>query len=162
MKQGFTLIELLVVITILAILAALVFTSYEGAQKSARDGQRKSDLNQYRAALENYALNNSGKYLTGNCSMAQANVNTMCDPNSANNPIVTEYLPALLKDPTNLGQNYVYDSYPNDDGTNYSLRAQLETGDYWEVCSDGRADKMATTNGNLNKNQCCAGNLSCP
>jgi len=53
-KKGFTLIELLVVISIIGILAGLTLSSYSGAQKQARDTQRKADLTQLKTALEAY------------------------------------------------------------------------------------------------------------
>ena len=75
---GFTLIELLVVISIIGILAALTLVSFGGAQKQARDTQRKSDLNQVKNALENYAGSNNGMYpiqaignVTGVCGTGQ-------------------------------------------------------------------------------------------
>ena len=49
---GFTLIELLIVITIIGILAGLAFVSYTYAQKKTRDTQRKSDLTQFKKAME--------------------------------------------------------------------------------------------------------------
>jgi len=51
-NKGFTLIELLVAMTIAAVLMGLALVSYQGARKSARDGRRKSDLEQIRSALE--------------------------------------------------------------------------------------------------------------
>lgn len=51
-KKGFTLIELLVTMTIMAMLLAIAFFSYQSARKSARDGRRKADLEQIRSALE--------------------------------------------------------------------------------------------------------------
>src|SRR4030042_766547 len=62
MKKGFTLIELLVVISIIGILAGMVVVSFTSSQKQARDTQRKSDLAQYRTALEAYANRSNGLY----------------------------------------------------------------------------------------------------
>jgi len=50
--SGFTLIELMVVIAIIAILAVVGLTLYSGAQKSARDSKRKSDIDAVSKALE--------------------------------------------------------------------------------------------------------------
>jgi len=60
--QGFTLIELLIVISIIGILAAMVTISFMNTQRQARDTQRKSDLSQYRNALEAFASKNNGLF----------------------------------------------------------------------------------------------------
>ncbi len=54
MRKGFTLIELLVVIAIIAVLTTVGLSSFQNAAKSGRDGKRKGDLSQVRAALELY------------------------------------------------------------------------------------------------------------
>jgi len=53
-NKGFTLIELLVVIAIIGLLASVVMVSFPQAQYSARDAERKQDLNTIRQALEQY------------------------------------------------------------------------------------------------------------
>jgi prepilin-type N-terminal cleavage/methylation domain-containing protein len=53
-KKGFTLIEILVVATIISMLAAGGFVSYSTFTKQSRDARRKADLEQIRAALEQY------------------------------------------------------------------------------------------------------------
>jgi len=53
-NKGFTLMELLVVMTIMAVLMGLALVSYQGARRTARDGKRKSDLEEIRGALEMY------------------------------------------------------------------------------------------------------------
>ncbi len=122
-KVGFTLIELLVVISIIGILAALSLVSYTGVQKQTRDTQRKSDLGQYRTALEAYgAANNSSYPLTGSLC-------TGLEPN---------FISECLTDPK--GGSYVYEYRSG--GQQYILWATLETGDYWEACSDGRSGKV--------------------
>lgn len=50
-KTGFTLIELMVVILIIAILGAMGLVAYTQANRSARDGKRKSDIEMVRQAL---------------------------------------------------------------------------------------------------------------
>jgi len=52
--QGFTLIELLVVITIIAILAAMVFPVANGVLRKTRSTQAKNDAMQVRQAIETY------------------------------------------------------------------------------------------------------------
>jgi prepilin-type N-terminal cleavage/methylation domain-containing protein len=53
-QLGFTLIELLIVIAIIAILITIGLAAYSRAQKSARDGQRRSDIRNIAGALEQY------------------------------------------------------------------------------------------------------------
>lgn len=50
--KGFTLIELMVAISIIAVIAAVGFTSYTQAQKLSRDSKRKQDLQAIANALE--------------------------------------------------------------------------------------------------------------
>lgn len=50
-KKGFTLIEILVVSTIIIVVGAIGLVSYSGAQVSARDAQRKQDLENVRTTL---------------------------------------------------------------------------------------------------------------
>ena len=106
-SKGFTLIELLVVMTIIVILAGLSLVSYQGAQRSARDGGRRADLEQIRTALEMcYADNDTYPntiYLDVSCG------NT--------------YLTGTPQDP--VGGNYYYDGSL---GVSYRLCATLETG----------------------------------
>lgn len=56
---GFTLVELLIVVSIIAILAGLVFAAFTRAQVNARDARRVNDLNQVKTALELYFEENS-------------------------------------------------------------------------------------------------------
>jgi len=130
-KNGFTLIELLVVISIIGILAALTLVSYTGAQKQTRDTQRRSDLNQYRNALENYATSNSGLY--------PASISSIGDLCGAGNPLDTSFISSCPADP--IGGDYSYGFYSSADGVSYVIYAPLETGDYWEVCSEGKSGK---------------------
>ena len=53
-KSGFTLVELLVVISIIGVLASVVFASINSARAKARDARRIADLRQIATALEFY------------------------------------------------------------------------------------------------------------
>ena len=53
-RKGFTLIELLAVIAIIGVLATIITIGLTNTRKKARDAQRKSDLIQFRLALELY------------------------------------------------------------------------------------------------------------
>ena len=50
--KGFSLIELLVVITIMGVLSAIAFSSYQTAQKTSRDARRRADISEIAKALE--------------------------------------------------------------------------------------------------------------
>lgn len=60
-QKGFTIIELLIVIAIIAILATLVLTNFQGAQAKGRDATRQSDVNSMYQKLEEYH-NENGAY----------------------------------------------------------------------------------------------------
>ena len=61
-KNGFTLIELMVTISIIAILSMVGITLFLTAQKSARDGRRRADIDAIAAALETNHVPNSTTY----------------------------------------------------------------------------------------------------
>ncbi len=137
-KTGFTLIELLVVISIIGILAALGTARYSTIEKQTRDAQRKSDLNQYRVALENYSAVNSLAYpkLASTC----ADITSLC--NYSSTTFQNTYLAGSCLEDSKLATNgdYRYCS----DGANYLLRAKLEIKiddfpTYFYVCSNGKS-----------------------
>lgn len=65
-RSGFTLIELLIVMAVIGVLASLLLTSFIGVRERARDGRRKSDINQIQAALEQYRADNADYITTPN------------------------------------------------------------------------------------------------
>ena len=140
-RSAFTLIELLVVISIIGILAAMITISFMNSQRQARDVQRKSDLSQYRNALEVFASKNNGlfpgQYLTVSANSISGFCTTLC--------------PLDPKNSTDSTYDYKYQS----DGTvatgtpvamHYVLWAKLEnvTNAYWVVCSDGQSGKYTS------------------
>lgn len=133
-QAGFTLVELLVVISIIGILASLALVSYSGAQKQTRDTQRRSDLNQYRNALENYATSNNGLY--------PASISSIANLCGAGKPLDTKYIASCPSDPSS--GTYPYGFFSSSDGTTYVIFGQLETGGYWEVCSTGKSGKATS------------------
>jgi len=66
-NKGFTLVELLVVISVIGLLASIVFISLNGAKKKARDIRRVANLKMICTALEAYYIEN-GHYPYVGCS----------------------------------------------------------------------------------------------
>lgn len=134
-KLGFTLIEVLVSISIIAVLFSLALVSYGGSQKQSRDTQIRSDLNQYRSAMENFAAANNGKFVSRN-NRTRMDTN-VCTP---------DLLPGgFISSCPNTHNTLAYYQYRSNGGgsgaynaTKYVIWATLENGTCWEVCSDGR------------------------
>ncbi len=136
--SGFTLIELLVAISIIAVLIALSAFGFQGVFENSRDTQRKSDLKQYQAALENYANKNNGRYplldnggsITAFCTELGLGTNTLGTAT------------ACPEDPL-FGQEWYYYNYNSDAaGTYYTLSTKLEgtsTSTFFVVCSNGKS-----------------------
>lgn len=114
-QKGFSLIELLVVISIISVLTTVGIISFTGAQRSARDVQRKNDLRVVQYALAEYYQDNRSSY-----------------PNSANFAALVSllksgtkpYLDTTPSDPKFTTPGYQYESIGN--GTGYTLKACLE------------------------------------
>lgn len=122
---GFTMIELLITIAVIGALASIGLIAFTGQQKSARDTQRKSDLQQYRIALENYANANNSAY-PGGTGMA---VNSLCASGAALSNFMSG-CPA--------GNPYSY-QYTSGSG-GYVLWVELErSGNNWVACSGGKS-----------------------
>lgn len=103
-NRGFTLIELLVVIAIIGILSSVVLASLNDARQKSRDAKRIADVKQLQLALELY-FDSNGSYPAALSSLA------------------TDYIPAIPADPGSYSYSYTQIT----SGTNYLLRAQLES-----------------------------------
>lgn len=143
---GFTLIELLVVISIIGILATLMISRYGMAEKSARDAERKSDLNQYRIALENLGSQTGGTYPQRTSAGPASNPSAEpCDSLEDGDYISVCPMDPRQEEVDTCGE-YCY--WYLSDGLNYILYTKTETGsgsisNYWYLCSDGRAGEKA-------------------
>lgn len=118
-SRGFTIVELLIVVVVIGILAALVVSTFSGAQSKARDTRRKTDITAIAKALEMYYLDN-GKYPSSSGSTTvNASWSTSNDASwqYLANALVPKYLPSLPVDPTNspngftAGTSYSYSYY---------------------------------------------------
>lgn len=68
-SKGFTLIELMVVVTIIAFLSVIGVAAFTNAQKQARDGRRKADIEAISTALEaNFGKTKTGEYPAISCT----------------------------------------------------------------------------------------------
>ncbi len=153
LPKGFTLIEILIVVAMLGLLTTMVSFTFRSSQAKARDAQRKSDLSQYRNALEAFANGHDGLYPSHLTTAVPAD--SICNANELN--LGT----SCAKDPKDGEGSFRY--YYLTDGTGgspatftatkYVLYAYLErSADYWVVCSSG-----------TNKSKSSAGTLAdCP
>ncbi len=148
-NKGFTLIELLVVISIIGILAAMTMTGLAAAQKNARDAARKSDLNQYRIAVESYNANN-GSY--PNSTIPSQNGNSQANTGiwGASSVLINEYIAEEIADPRagsstcfNGATACQYNYFSDANGNAYVLWANLENSGSWEICSTGKTGLVA-------------------
>ena len=148
-KIGFTLVELLVVISIIGVLIGLALVSFGGVQKQSRDTQRKSDLNQYRNAMENYGVAHDGLYISRG-QWQNLDGTNVCENVGEGGPLYPVYISECLVDPQNVAPykyKYISDGVGSGkaDAKNYLMYADLEIGGCWVVCSDGRSFEQADT-----------------
>ncbi len=120
---GFTLVELLVTISIIGILASIVYANFGGARASARDDIRKSALKEVQLSLELYKAQN-GQYPAAGCGAGTSNyagpsrtTGTACADYIAG--LVPDFIAALPVDPSNETGDPGFSYRSN--GTDYKL-----------------------------------------
>lgn len=114
-KQGFTFIEILVVITIIGVLTLVATTNFAVVNKKARDGKRKGDLEQIKAALEMYRTDEKVYPTT-------AIWNGFGGGSITGETYGTVYMEDIPDDPM---ENYSY-KYSSGTGATYNLCALME------------------------------------
>ncbi len=132
LKKGFTLIEMLIVVGIISVLITLGAFVYTSATRTSRDGKRKADLENVRAALEQYRAQNNAYPQTSGVAFTNCPGNGIIqDPLPGTNT----YMNPVPNDPFCQLYKYSYiaaDSSGNtnctNNCTNYTLGAQLEGG----------------------------------
>jgi prepilin-type N-terminal cleavage/methylation domain-containing protein len=107
MKKGFTLIEILVVVAIMAVLTAIVYTSFNSAKAGSRDQKRVSDISALQLGLEHY-FNANGIYPTSTAALAPT------------------YIPSVPADPQ-TNQPYGYFPMTRQSGSTYCTAYHLWT-----------------------------------
>jgi type II secretion system protein G len=100
--KGFTLIELLVVISIIGLLASVVFASLSSARQKAQDASRLATLQEIQKALELYNLQNNAYPI----SLSGGSWGSQCvgwgtlAANSVIPGLVPTYMASMPQDPT--------------------------------------------------------------
>lgn len=161
-RKAFTLIESLAVVSIIGILATIVFYGIEGYQRTSRDTKRKSDLFAISQGFEARALDQTcsdrsqvGKYpnitsLPDATTRWQSTVLLNTDSESGCNGTftggATPYLSLIPKDPST---GYAYYFNLNATATHYRLAASLEKGSAASCSADAtESDRWKTISGN--------------
>lgn len=128
-KKGFTLIELIVVVSIISILATIVYASFDTARQQARDKTRMAALKEMQLGIELYKAQTGVYPVPGTevgCNAANfngpgpvsASGYSSCD--NYINGLSPSFVPALSRDPkseTVSDQGFYYRS----DGLSYKL-----------------------------------------
>lgn len=109
-RAGLTMIELLVVIVLVALLIILAMFGVQRYLTLAQDAERKSDLQEYRTALEEYFTDNQ----------VYPTAATLLDCGGDG---LAPYMAQIKCDPANKTTPYLY--VPNATHTDYVLYAQL-------------------------------------
>lgn len=128
MKKGFTLIELLVVISIIGILLALSLFGISSSRETARDANRKADLELIRGGLEIYKAD---------CNSYPPSISTTGGPLIGSPPpatcaVANTYIPSVPKDPLDSARLYRYSRLTL---TSYEICAALEKGTGSVTCA---------------------------
>jgi len=123
--QGFTLVELLIVITIIGVLALVVFANFSGARERARDSKRKNDLNQLKNALQMYYNDNQIFPVASNGKMlACGDGEDVCNWGSSEMTSgITVYMKQVPADPLS-SNSYTYSQ--TSEGDNFTITTILE------------------------------------
>ena len=114
MQKGFTFLEILVVLLIIGMLLAITSASYSQVRSRSLDQRRKTDLEEVRAALEQYRSVNSAyptPYTTPGLAFGSEGLNDATHT----------YMQVLPQDPQYPRYNYHY-AVADDD---YTLSSQL-------------------------------------
>lgn len=125
-KSGFTLVELLVVISIIGILAGIVYANFGNARASARDEARKVTLKELQLAIEFYKAQNDRypEACRGTAWSGGAGLNACPLGGDFIVGLVPDFIPVLPVDPRQNGDAaYLY--RVSADGQSYKLLAHM-------------------------------------
>jgi prepilin-type N-terminal cleavage/methylation domain-containing protein len=126
-QSGFTLIELLIVISIIGVLSGLAIVNFSGAQRSARDTERKKELEAVKTALVDWKLDNpTSNYFDHTSSNFNAVITRLSTEGYLQERSIT--------DPLTGTAGYVYRYFQTNNGDGFRLVA----------CAENTNDKAAT------------------
>ncbi|MCA9363286.1 type II secretion system protein [Candidatus Kaiserbacteria bacterium] len=113
--QGFTLVEILVAVSLMAILASVLFVNFGDARTHARNRTLQTEIKETQLALELYKAQN-GRYPEAgnpdfNCSAASGGVNQSTSQDCVNGSIVFPFIDSLA--PEYIAELPTHDSSSN-------------------------------------------------
>ena len=119
--RGFTLVELMVTVSIIGILAAIVYANVGAASPKARDAERQADIRNIQTAVEQYKQKN-GRYPAMGCTPGSDQISSESDCANYVASLAPEFITVLPKDTRRgTGEGYAY--VTNSDGTSYKVLA---------------------------------------
>jgi prepilin-type N-terminal cleavage/methylation domain-containing protein len=133
---GFTLTELLVVVSVISILASVLYANFNDGSKQSRDAERKADLVLVQAALELYKQENgrypagcngaSGDGWSGEQGPSSSPYDDRCSGGDTQYIVglAPKYIKVLPKDPKPGSGDYGYVYRTNAQGTVYKFVAR--------------------------------------
>ncbi len=139
--KGLTLVELLITVSIVSLLASVVFMSINDARIQSRDAKRVVEVDQIEKAIVAYSLNNNG-VPPGVAGIEYVNGNPEWIPG-----LVPKYISELPSDPIDKDEfKYRYMRQ----GTEYIVAAQLEVASQENDCSsDGTCSYHQKSSANI-------------
>lgn len=138
-SSGFTLIELIVVIGMLTILLAITLVAINPAQQfaSARNAQRRSDVNAILNAVHQYAANHNGSLPSGiTTSEKTVGSDTAGDQLNLCGSLVPDYIADMPVDPS-TGTKTPAGSNCTDSGAEYDTK--------YTIKSSGTSNRLVVT-----------------
>ena len=121
--SGFTLVELMVAISVMGILAAIVYANVGAASPKARNAERQADIRYLQSAIEQFKQKNGRYPVMGTDSNADGISSEAEGSGTYIVGLAPEFITVLPKDPKRgsaAGYSYVTNnSSPNNIGTSY-------------------------------------------
>ncbi|MCF7816022.1 MAG: type II secretion system GspH family protein [Candidatus Pacebacteria bacterium] len=138
-KRAFTLVEILIVMAVIGILSTIVMSNLQEGRKSARDSQRKSDLQQIQLAMRAYR---DAESTSEHPSFAAGD---LIGDGLGFDSVFSGYVTGNIKDPLDRDEyHYYYDSSYTCNGVNTVVLVQTMersgAGNYSSVCSSAPSD----------------------